>query len=57
VRLIADPVCRSAPDAGAIEVQWSSGVVLRVQAGCDADLVRDVVKALTPLLVGDARSC
>lgn len=57
VRLIADAVHRQPPNAGVIEVEWPSGLVLRVPAGCDADVVRDVVKALTPLLVGDAPSC
>jgi transposase-like protein len=53
VRLISDPLHR----AGAIEVEWPSGVVLRMQAGWDADMVRDVLKALAPLLVGDRASC
>jgi transposase-like protein len=57
VRLIADPVHRQALNAGAIEVEWPDGVVLRVSAECDGRVVRDVVNALAPLLVGDGASC
>jgi transposase-like protein len=57
VRLMADPVHRHAPHALAIEVEWPNGVVLRVPAECDGRVVRDVVKALAPLLVGDRASC
>jgi hypothetical protein len=57
VRLIADPDQRHAPNALAIEVEWPNGVVLRVPAECKGRVVRDVVKALAPLLVGDGASC
>jgi len=57
VRLIADPVPRYAPHAGAIEVEWPDGVVLRVPVGCDPQAIRDLVKALVPLLVGDGAPC
>ena len=57
VRLVADPPQRSTSNAGAVEIEWPSGLVLRVPAGCDADAVRDVVKALTPLLVEGVGSC
>jgi transposase-like protein len=57
VRLVADPVYRHAPNALAIEVEWPDGVVLRVPAGCDPNAVRDLTKALAPLLVGDRASC
>jgi transposase-like protein len=57
VRLIADPDRRRAPHAMAIEVEWPNGVVLRVPAECDGRVVRDVVKALAPLLVGGAGPC
>jgi hypothetical protein len=57
VRLIADPVHRHAPHAAAIEVEWPNGLVLRVPTDCDGRVVRDVVEALAPLLVGDGASC
>jgi transposase-like protein len=57
VRLIADPVPRHAPHAGAIEVEWPNGLVLRVPGGSDTNTLRDLVKALAPLLVGDGVSC
>jgi transposase-like protein len=57
VRLIADPVRRHASNAAAIEVEWPNGLVLRVPTDCDGRGVRDVVKALAPLLVGDRASC
>jgi transposase-like protein len=57
VRLIADPVHRHAPNHGAIEVEWPNGFMLRVPAGSDTNTVRDLVKALSPLLVGDGVSC
>jgi hypothetical protein len=44
-------------NARAIEVEWPDGVVLRVPAGCDPNAVRDLMKALAPLLVGDRASC
>jgi hypothetical protein len=50
-------VHRQALNAGAIEVEWPDGVVLRVSAECDGRVVRDVVNALAPLLVGDGASC
>ncbi len=57
VRLVADPVHDKALNARAIEVEWPDGVVLRVPAGCDPNAVRDLMKALAPLLVGDRASC
>lgn len=57
VRLVTDPVHRKALNAGAIEVEWPDGVVLRVPAGCDPNAVHDLMKALAPLLVGDGASC
>ena len=57
VRLVADPVHRKALNAGTIEVEWPDGVVLRVPVGCDPNAVRDLVKALAPLLAGDRASC
>jgi transposase-like protein len=57
VRLIADPVRHQAPTVAAIEVEWPNGLVLRVPVGCHADVVRDVVKVLVPLIAGDAPSC
>jgi len=52
VWLIPDPVSRPAPNAGAIEVQWPNGVVLRLR--CDAETLRDVVQAIAPLIPGGA---
>ena len=57
VRLVADPVHDKALNARAIEVEWPDGVVLRVPASCDPKAVRDLTKALAPLLVGDGASC
>lgn len=57
VRLVADPDRPRAPHATAIEVEWPNGVVLRVAAECNGRVVRDVLKALAPLLVGDRASC
>lgn len=57
VKLITDPIHCKALNARAIEVEWPNGVVLRVSAECDGRVVRDVVNALAPLLVGDRASC
>lgn len=57
VRLLADPDRPRALHATAIEIEWPNGAVLRVPAECNGRLVRDVVKALAPLLVGDRASC
>lgn len=46
VHLIPDPVSRPASNAGAIEVEWPNGVVLRVPRNCDAGTLRDVLHAL-----------
>lgn len=54
VRLIADPARHHAPP---IEVEWPNGLVLRVPAGCDPHALRDLTRALMPLLVGDGASC
>jgi transposase-like protein len=57
VRIIADPVHHHAPQDAVIEVQWPDGLVLRVPASCDGRVIRDLLKALAPLLVGDRASC
>jgi transposase len=57
VRLVADPVHGKVLTTEAIEVEWPHGLVLRVPAGCDPKAVRDLTKALAPLLVGDGASC
>lgn len=57
VRLLADPDRPRAPHAAVIEVEWPNGVVLRVPAECNGRVVRDVVKALASLLVGERASC
>lgn len=57
VRLLPDPDRSRAPHATVIEVEWPNGVVLRLPAECNGRVVRDVVKALAPLLVGDRASC
>jgi len=57
VRLVADPVKHPASMAGAIEVAWPSGVVLRVPSGCNPDTLRDVFRLLTSALSGEAASC
>jgi transposase-like protein len=57
VRLVVDPVHRKALNAGAIEVEWPDGVILRMSAGCDPNAVRDLMKTLASLLVGDGASC
>ena len=57
VRLLPDPDRPGARHAAAIEVEWPNGLVLRVPVECDGRVVRDVLKALAPLLVGDRASC
>lgn len=57
VRLVADPVKHPASTAGAIEVAWPGGVVLRVPSGCNPDTLRDVFHLLTSALSGEAVSC
>lgn len=57
VRLLADPDRPRAPHAAVIEVEWPNGLVLRVPAECNGRVVRDVVKALASLLVGERASC
>ncbi|MGO9462781.1 MAG: IS66 family insertion sequence element accessory protein TnpA [Isosphaeraceae bacterium] len=57
VRLLADPDRSRAPHAAVFEVEWPNGLVLRVPAECNGRAVRDVVKALAPLLVGERASC
>ena len=57
VRLLADPDRFRALDAAVFEVEWPNGLVLRVPAECNGRAVRDVVKALAPLLVGERASC
>ena len=53
VRLIADSVRHHVAQATIIEVEWPNGLVLRLPMECDSRTVRDVVKALAPLLVGE----
>jgi transposase-like protein len=57
VRLLADPDRSRAPHVAVIEVEWPNGLVLRVPAECNGRVVRDVVKALASLLVGERASC
>jgi transposase-like protein len=57
VRLVSDPAPSPASTAGAIEVAWPGGVVLRVPFGCNPDTLRDVFRLLTSALSGEAASC
>ena len=57
VRLVSDPAESSASTAGAIEVAWPGGVVLRVPSGCNPDTLRDVFRMLTSALSREAASC
>jgi len=57
VRLVADPVKHPAPTAGAIEVNWPSGVMLRVPSGCNPDTLQEVFRLLTSAMSGEAASC
>jgi transposase-like protein len=57
VRLVSDPVQSPASTAGAIEVAWPGGVVLRVPSGCNLDTLRDVFRLLTSALSEEAASC
>ena len=57
VRLVSDPVQSLASTAGAIEVAWPGGVVLRVPSGCNPDTLRDVFHLLTSALRGEVASC
>jgi len=57
VRLIADPIPRRAANAGAIEVEWPNGLVLRVPTGCDANTLRDVLQALRTGTDAEASPC
>jgi transposase-like protein len=57
VRLIADPIPRRAANAGAIEVEWPNGLVLRVPTGCDANTLRDVLQALRMGTDAEASPC
>jgi hypothetical protein len=57
VRLVSDPAPSPASTAGAIEVAWPGGVVLRVPSGCNPDTLRDVFRLLTSALSGEAASC
>jgi len=52
VQIVSDPKA----DAGRLEVQWPSGVVLRVQ-GCDAQMIGAVVAALLTSSARGARRC
>jgi hypothetical protein len=59
VRLITTPPGRdlSNPAAPGIEVQWPTGLVLRVPSGFDAGTLREVLQALQPPTDSEAAPC
>lgn len=57
LRLIADPVHRNASNAATIEVEWPSGLVVRVPAGFDAGMLRELLDAIQPATDAETPSC
>jgi transposase-like protein len=56
VRVIPD-VSHQPPTAKAIEIAWPNGMVLRIPAGCDSQILREVFELLKSPMIGEMPSC
>ena len=56
VRVIPD-IGHQPPTAKTIEVAWPNGIALRIPAGCDSKILREVFGLLTSAMKGSIVSC